>query len=74
MIIMKLMFMNKILQIWKLSITETDSHHTVLTFKSFIEQYVMKKCYLFSCSKASKNVNFCNVFIPNFVQKKKNLL
>ena len=31
----------------------------------------MKKCYLFSWAKASKNVNFCYVFIPNFVQKKK---
>ena len=36
MIKMKLLFMNKILKIWKLFLTETNSHHTVQIFKSFI--------------------------------------
>ena len=37
--------MNKMLQIWKFFITETNSHHTIQIFKSFFifVQYVIKK-------------------------------
>ena len=65
MIIIKLLFMNKMLQIWKFFITETNSHHTIQILKSFYFIFVQ---YVTKFAKSCKNHDFYYEFIRNFVQ------
>ena len=70
------MFMNKILKTWKLSITETNSHHTVLTFKSFIYLSNMswKNVTYFHGQKQAKMLTFVMYSSPISCKRKKFIL
>ena len=73
MIMMKLLFMNKILQIWKMFFTETNSHHILSKYLNLL--YIWAICqktnitFLYSCAKPCKDNDFYYVFIRNFVPK-----